>query len=727
MPKASTKNRPKNRSVSEVLQQAFALHQAGRQTEAESLYQAVLKASPNNFDALHLLGLSKYQRGIPTEALPLIAAALKTNTTSTALANYGLVLDALDRGAEALSVYEQALVLAPDDFGIFSNRAKTLQRMGRHEEALAVYETILRSQPDNFNVLCKRALALRALGRDGDALKDYDRVLSSMPGHIDAGIGKGQLLIKERQFAEALRCFGPVLAIAPTNAEALQHKAIALLALERFDEARLTCDKMLSIQADNPGGLAVRAAVMLAAHRYDEALADCDKALSLQPADFGLLRLRGNILRSAGRPAEALELYDACIEVDRSAGTLVQRATALNALGRHKEALDDANAALQLATEDAWALNQQGLALHGLGMWVEALAAYDALLDKVPDHAEAHNNKAQCLTDLRRFEDALDCYAKAITAKPNYAEAHFHEGLLRLTLGDFPEGWKKYEWRWKRRLGAQRKAVSQPLWLGQESIEGRTILLHAEQGLGDTIQFLRYVRMVQARGADVILEVQPELVSLLAGAIEGVSVKARGDTLPPFDLHCPLLSLPLALGTTLETIPPVEILTPSATRVSKWAPHIAADSIKVGLVWSGNRSHRNDRNRSIPLAELVPLLDRPGVRYFSLQRDIRPEDSEILKDTNLTDLASGFEDFADTAAAISMLDVVISVDTAVAHLAATVGKPAWILLPYTADFRWMVEREDTPWYPGAKLFRQASPGDWSGVVHQVGVELLRSA
>ena len=318
--------------------------------------------------------------------------------------------------------------------------------------------------------------------------------------------------------------------------------------------------------------------------------------------------------------------------------------------------------------------------------------------------------------------------SRALTIKPDFAQARFVESVARLTLGDFAAGWRGYESRWQVGwLASQRRSFAAPLWLGKESLDGKTILLHAEQGLGDTIQFARYATLLASRGANVILEVQRPLVRLLS-RLQGVTaVLAREEALPHYDFHCPLLSLPLACGTTLETIPADHAyITPADAAISFWRTRLPQRRLRVGLVWSGERSHDNDLNRSMRLATLEPLLDLPDVAFVSLQHEMREEDLPFLQSrSDVCEIGRQFKDFADTAAAIALLDAVIAVDTAVAHLAGAMGKPLFLLLPFAADFRWLRERADSPWYPSARLFRQPQFGDWHSVVKVLRQELAR--
>jgi hypothetical protein len=320
--------------------------------------------------------------------------------------------------------------------------------------------------------------------------------------------------------------------------------------------------------------------------------------------------------------------------------------------------------------------------------------------------------------------EALAAFGRAVALKPDAAMPAFNKGLALLLTGQFAEGWPLFERRLQ--LGVVR-SIEQPIWRG-ENLAGRVLLLHAEQGLGDTIQFCRYAPLA-ARRATVVLEVQPPLLPLLAGQPAMPKLVARGDALPKFDLHCPLLSLPLAFGGEPSAFPsPAGYLAADPARVADWAPLLPrSEGRRVGIVWSGNPKHRSDANRSLPLAALLPLLEC-GATLLSLQNELRDSDRALFDATpQIARLASPFRDFADTAAVIAQLDLVIAADTSVAHLAAALGKPTWILLPFAPDWRWLLDREDSPWYASVRLFRQSARGDWAGVIERVRQALLAEA
>ncbi|MFZ1909244.1 MAG: tetratricopeptide repeat protein [Burkholderiales bacterium] len=368
------------------------------------------------------------------------------------------------------------------------------------------------------------------------------------------------------------------------------------------------------------------------------------------------------------------------------------------------------------------ALVNLGNALQELKRHDQALASYDKALALKPDYAEALSNRGLTLQALKRHDEALASYGKALALEPDFAEAHANLGLLRLLLGDFERGWEEYEWRWKGpSFSASRRNFSQPLWLGEDGVSGKTLLIHAEQGLGDTIQFVRYARQAAEKGATVVLQVQPALKALLASAFGRYQVLAEGEPLPRFDLHCPFLSLPLAFKTRLDSIPAqVPYLAAPVAAIDKWSDRLGQKGVpRIGIVWSGRSTHANDANRSIALTRLMPLRS-PDVQLVSLQNEVRAEDARVLTaNAQILHFGPELKDFSDTAALVSLVDLVVSVDTSVAHLAGALGKPVWILVPFAPDWRWLLEREDSPWYPSARIFRQPKLGDWDSVIDKV--------
>jgi tetratricopeptide (TPR) repeat protein len=354
----------------------------------------------------------------------------------------------------------------------------------------------------------------------------------------------------------------------------------------------------------------------------------------------------------------------------------------------------------------------------------KALASYDRALSVRPDSTEVLSNRGNTLHELKRFEEALASYDRALTLRPDYAAAHYNEALCRLLVGDFERGWNKNEWRWQTNQVAKRN-FTKPQWLGHENIAGKTILLYAEQGFGDAIQFCRYVPLVAKRGAHVILEVPKPLQELMSNLTGVAQIASNGDPLPDFDFHCSLLSLPLAFGTRLATIPAaIPYLRASSPALNDWDTRLGPRGRpRIGLAWSGHPAHKKDHNRSISLGSLLSLLEI-NATFVSLQKDIRPDDATVLKDrSDICHFGDALESFSDTAALMSHLDLVISVDTSAAHLAGALAKPVWVLLPFIPDWRWLLDRDDNPWYPTARLFRQDATRGWDNVIERVHAAL----
>jgi tetratricopeptide (TPR) repeat protein len=489
-------------------------------------------------------------------------------------------------------------------------------------------------------------------------------------------------------------------------AECLQHQVNSFDALHglgqihyrrgRFDSALACFQEALKCDLSRAEGFAGLGLVFHALRDFARALNSFQQGLRLEPDNAELLNGEGVSLLELRRPREALACFDRL---------------------------------LARCPEHADALGNRGNALLRLNRVEEAVAAYERLVELAPNNAALLANRAAALRRLDRPREALLSAQQALVVKPGFAQARFVEAVARLSLGDFAAGWQAYEARWHVGwLASQRRDYGAPLWLGKEPLDGKTILLHAEQGLGDTIQFVRYAPLLAAQGATVVLEVQEPLVRLLADARGVAKIVARKGSLPPYDFHCPLLSLPLACATTIETIPAdVPYLAPRQADLARWRARLPPQRPLVGLVWSGERSHDNDLNRSMRLETLLPLFDLPDVRFVSLQHEVREEDRALLQSrSDVVQVGGEFLDFADTAAAIAALDAVIAVDTAVAHLAGALGKPLFLLLPYAADFRWLRARADSPWYPGARLMRQPRFGDWDTVVELLRRDLIDS-
>ncbi len=452
------------------------------------------------------------------------------------------------------------------------------------------------------------------------------------------------------------------------------------------------------------------------------------KAINADPKNADARYNLGVILQQLQRHEEAIASFRASLQMRAGADALLNIGVSLHALGRYAEALESYAQALELDPGAVEGHNNAGNALQALGRHEESLAFYDRAIAANPGYVLAHNNRGNALKAIARYGEAIASYRRALEIDPQDADAHHLIGLTQLCLGEYAQGWQGLEWRWKTpgAPGPLRK-LSQPLWHGSEDLRGKSILLQAEQGLGDTIQFARYAPLVAERGATVLLDLYAPLVPLMQG-IPGVSrVLAPSDPVPPIHLQCPLLSLPLAFGTTLANIPPpISYVSLNTSEASGRRAKIEGGGVKlVGLCWRGNPGYVDDAQRGIRFAELAPLWSVPGVRFVSLQRELIGD--EQTQASALRQFVHPGEDFPSTAKMIAALDLVITVDTGWLHWAGSIGTPAWALLNFAPHWVWLTEREDSPWYPSMRLLRQAAPGEWGGVIGRAARMLARLA
>jgi len=512
---------------------------------------------------------------------------------------------------------------------------------------------------------------------------------------------------------------------APEEIVAAETAATRLFAQKRFAEAETALRQLTARAPQRAKPWFLLGRVRHAQGDTDAAIDFLRKAAALDPAMMPAHNDLGILLQGRGELDEAEACYRRAIELaPRFAEAMSNLGAVLAERGRLEQATAWYSRAISERDDLPDAHNNLGAALVKLDRAGEAETLHRRAIALRPDFADAHYNLGVALHDQGRYDAALASYDEAVRLNPDNVDAHWNRAFVLLLKGDLAQGWREHEWRWRRKQQPPR-SFAQPLWRG-EDIARRTILLHDEQGIGDTLQFVRYAPLVAARGARVLLQVQRPLLRLVAASLgDGIEVFAEGDLIPPFELHSPLLSLPLAFATTLDAIPGgIPYLKVDPAAAARWRNRIGGTAgLKVGLVWAGNPQHKNDRNRSIALARLGSLLDAPGVRWFSLQVGERVADLARAPAGKIANLADRLANFAETAAAIAGLDLVIAADTAVAHLAGALGKPVWILLPFVPDWRWLIDRDDSPWYPTARLFRQPVRGDWESVAQRVRAAL----
>jgi len=654
-----------------------------------------------------------------------------------------------------MSAMEEANVRAQFESGL------ALHRAGQLAQALGVYDAILETQPDHFDVLHMAGVATFQMGDAAAGAAYMVRALAVNANHAAAHNNYAAMLERLGRLPDALASYTQAIALNPSYTEAFANRGNVHAQLRAFDKALADYDAALALHPDYADAWNGRGNVQRALGRHEAALFSYDSALRLQPNNPALHNNRGIVLAQMGRTRDAIASYDAAIagKAD-SAVAHYNRGNALLALEQFDAALGSFDRAAGFGLDHAQLHNNRGNALRGLRRFDDALASYASALAREPRYADAQQNRAAVYGDMGRhadairlyddvlatepsaeilnskgfvqseaghWDDAIESHRAALALKPDDAETQWNLSICRLRSGDFPAGWRDYEARW--RAGSAkltRRAFTQPLWLGKESLGGKTILLHAEQGLGDTLQFCRYVSLVAAQGATVILEVQPPLRDLLSN-LSGVSrIVTQGEPLPSFDMHCPLMSLPYAFGTTAANIPNASgYLRARAENIAKAQAIVGPRTrLRFGFVWSGNPKHKNDHRRSVLLDQFIDALPR-GADLFSLQKDVGPGEHALLRDNHIKSLGEELRDFTDTAALCAEMDLIISVDTSIAHLAGALGKRVWILLPFNPDWRWLLDRRDSPWYDAATLYRQASPGDWASVFDELKADLIQ--
>ena len=645
------------------------LDRQGRFAEAATAYRRVLAVEPRNADVLHSLGVALAKMGLPQDAVGCLAAAVQIQPRNFAWQiNLGSALSALGRHPEAVACYERASALKPDLAAAHRGRGLALLRIGRFEDAASSLERALRLAPDDANAHADLGVAFERVGRRQEALRCLRRATQLNAHHADA------------------------------------HHNLGLI------EASLG--------------------------NFTAALASLDRTLALQPNRPAVDADRGNVLLSLGRPAEAVASYDRAIAIAPELfDTHFYRGLALLQLERLEECIAAFDRALTLNPDAAEAHNNRGVALARLDRPDAALESFKSALRCKPDHAESHTNAGNTLKGLKRYEEALRSFDHALSIRPDEPMTVWSKALLQLSRGDFREGWPLYEARFRlAHLAPLQRRFDIPRWSSRDPLEGKSLLVYAEQGLGDTLQFCRYIPLLEARGAHVAFEVQASLKNLLRSLDMRGALIARGEPLPQVDFACPLLSLPLEFGTGMDDIPDgVPYVSADGAAVDAWKSRLTAlPGLKIGLNWQGNPETEKQpwvRGRSFALREAARLASLPGVSLVSLQKGEGAQQrehvafkSKLAQLSDPSDLGPGA--FGDTAALVKALDLVITSDTSVAHLAGALGAPVWVVLQFEPDWRWLTSRDDNPWYPTMRLFRQQRPGDWSEVFDRVAQAVL---
>jgi tetratricopeptide (TPR) repeat protein len=584
-------------------------------------------------------------------------------------------------------------------------QALNYHQTGHLPQAERLYRLILQADPNHADSHHLLGVLAYQMGKYEPAIASIRHALTLNPwaGVYHANLGVAQEALGQTK--EALASFQQALQLDPTSAQAHNAVGNALRALGRLDEAAAHCAQALRIFPDFPEAHNNLGNALYLQGRFDEAVAHYEEALRLKPSYAEAHSNLGLALADNNKREQGIKHY---------------------------------HEALRINPNYADAHNNLSIALLREARFTDAETHSRAALRLRPAYADAHNNLGSILLRQSRWEEALAEYEEAMRLRANFAEAYWNRSLLWLLLGNFEQGWPDYEWRWTQ-PGFTRRYVEKPLWDGSD-LRGRGIVLHSEQGLGDTIQFIRYASLVKERGGTVIVECHPPLLRLLAG-VPGIDhLLAEGSPLPPFDVRAPLLSLPGILHTTVATVPSkVPYIYPKPDLVEHWKRELAdlarrpsrlAPALRVGIAWQGTPAFRYDRQRSIPLALFAPLATVKGVQLISLQKGPGTDQLNALDGRfPIVDLGDSLDEaagaFMDTAAIIKNLDLIICSDSAVAHLAGALGAQVWVALPLVPDWRWMLNRDDCPWYPTMRLFRQTRFGNWDDVFNRLVRELSR--
>jgi len=546
-----------------------------------------------------------------------------------------------------------------------------------------------------LNQLLNQGINLHQQGHLNEAKAIYLEILSIQPNHFDALQLNGAIAAQTQNFEKAVKFLSKAIEVNLHHSPTYLNLGLAYQELKQFEAAIASYDKAISLNASFAEAYNNLGNSLRELKQFEAAIVNFDRAISLNADDYEAYSNRGNAFYELGQFESALASYDEAIKINPNF---------------------------------ADAYNNLGILQKELKQYESALASYDKAVSYNPNSAVLFSNRGNVFKELKKFDSAIASYNQAISIDSAFAETYWNKSLLLILLGNYLDGWALYEWRWQASVQKDfLRPFKRPLWLGETCIKDKIMLIHAEQGLGDSIQFCRYIAMVESlEPKQILVEVPKALISLLSGLNIKCTLIENGNSIPEFDMHCPMMSLPHAFKTTVATIPAdIPYLFAEESKAKQWQNKLGLKTkLRVGLVWSGSTTHKNDHNRSLLLKQLAPILALP-FEFHSLQKEIRPNDLEALNDLKqVHQHQDALKDFTDTAALIENMDLIISVDTSVAHLAGAMGKKVFILLPFAPDYRWMLDRSDTPWYPTATLFIQSRIDDWKSVMDQVKLALL---
>ncbi|CAM8396588.1 tetratricopeptide repeat protein [Candidatus Methylopumilus planktonicus] len=685
-----------DQDIKSYFERAMQLQQNNQLNEAESIYRKILEINSSHLGAQTMLGMvcinsNRYQEGIKFIEWSL----LKDPKQFWAHNALGVGFLNTHKYEKACASFNRAISIEPNFIEAYFNLGKAKRALKQYKNAILAYSKCISLNNNYAEAFNNRGMIyLEDLKELKNALNDFKICIKILPGTWSGFYNIANCYVELGEYKEAIKNYDLALKLNPDNTDIYLKRGRAFKELKQYINALEDYDRAIGLNEKDENAFIERSLVYYDLKRYKDLIEDCNRALKLNP---------------------------------KNENAFINRGIGYHELQEDNKALKDYDHAIQLNSKDAKAFINRGAALYSLNLFEEALKDCNRAITINSKDAKAFVNRGVVYNALKRYKEALVDYCQALELEVDNALAFWNKSRLQLLLGEYQEGWKIFEWRWKTGdINLQPRNFNQPLWLGQESIAHKIILIHHEQGFGDVIQFSRYIALIEKyHPKEIIFEAPKSLISVLSSLRGNFKIIKLGDPLPYFDYYCPIMSLPLAFKTTLENIPSeMPYLYAEKSKISFWGERLGPKiKPRVGLVWSGSKGHKNDHNRSLLFKQLKPIYDLP-FEFHCLQKEIREIDLEVLgKEGNIKEHQNELIDFSDTAALINHLDLVVSVDTSVAHLAGALGKKVFLMLPYAPDYRWMDERPDTPWYPTMVLFRQPKADDWTSVVSEIRLEI----
>ncbi|PKU26001.1 hypothetical protein CWS72_02330 [Telmatospirillum siberiense] len=713
---------------------AVFLETDGRADEAIEIYEQAINHAPALAEARTNLGIALLEKGRLDEAVSWLESSRRLQPGNPTIP-YNLAIARQRQGklAEAAETFRAAIALKAEFPQAYTNLGIVLLAREQFDAAIDAFRTALSLRTEDAKAHTNLGVALAKSGRPADGVAAHRRAIALAPLDAEIRSNLGEALRLDGQPEDAVAAFRAAIILRPDYPEAWNNLGALLHGLGRDDEAAEACRIVLTISPDHAEAAYNLGLALKASGRLDEAKAAYRTALKIRPLYAEALNNLGVIFQAQDLPDKAAEAFRGALAVTPDYPEAYSNlGVALVAMGLPEDSVTACGRAIHLDPGYAEALANLGNAYYDQGCFEEAVLAVRKALELRPEFPGALNNLGIALQAAGHLDEALETYRSALALRPDYPVARYNLATALLLNGDYEEGWREYEWR--ARGGVRtlyHRTFAEPAWTG-EDLSGGTLLLQGEQGFGDVLQFARYVPLLAERVAQIYFEVQPGLERLLGRLAPNVRVSTAGEHRPTADRHLYLMSAPHLLGTSLASIPADSpYLTADPALAEAWGKRLSRlAGMKVGLVWAGNNRPHDppanaiDRRRSLALARLTPMLSLAGVSFVSLQKDAPASQIKALPpELRPLDLMDGISDFADTAALVANLDLVITVDTAIAHLAGAMGKPVWILSRFDGCWRWLKDRDDSPWYPTVRLFRQTSPGDWGSPLAKVVREL----